>query len=290
MIVLTLCNHKGGTGKTTSAVHLAAALGLSGRRTLVVDLDPQGFLTRQLGVDEPVPEQSSLVLFELNRTLADVEVQPLNGFDLLPSSMGLTRALRQLTKPADVLWIKESLGQTELPYDVVLFDTAAAVTVFSLNALVASRFCVIPVTPEHQPVLGAEQTFQTARLVQSKLNPDLTDPLFLLTQVDARRSDHAAYRAMLRQTYGPCVLQSQIRTSASLSRTYPRGTTVFDHDPYGRGAVDYANATDELLRIVAQGGLRTGVAGRDAADHATLAPAASASGAAVAAPAAPQPA
>ena len=266
MIVLTLCNHKGGTGKTTSAVHLAAALGLSGRRTLLVDLDPQGFLTRALGAPEPAPEHSSLALFEPQQTLAEVPMLPMSGFDLLPSHLAMTRVMRKLDKPSDVLWAKDSI-RTLSGYDVLLFDTAAAVTVFSLNALVASRFCVIPVTPEHQPVVGAEQTFGTVRMVQQKLNPELTDPLFLLTQVDARRSDHGGFRATLRHHYGPCVMCTMIRTSAALSRTYPGGTTVFDHDPYGKGARDYANAADELLGIIERGGLRTAVRGRAGDEH-----------------------
>lgn len=266
MIVLTLCNHKGGTGKTTSAIQMGAALGLTGRRTLLVDLDPQGFLTRALGIPEPPAEHSSLVLFEPQQSLAEVTMYALNRFDVLPSHMGLTRAMRKLDKPSDVLWAKDSL-QALTGYDVVLFDTAAAVTVFSLNALVASRFCVIPVTPEHQPVVGAEQTFDTVKVVQQRLNPDLADPLFLLTQVDARRSDHAGFQATLRRHYGPCVMKPMIRTSAALSRTYPAGTTVFDHDPYGKGVRDYANAVDELLGVIERGGLRTGVRGRPPERH-----------------------
>lgn len=270
MIVLTICNHKGGTGKTTTALNVAAALGLSGRRTLLIDLDPQGFLTRTVGVEEPAPEASSMALFDLERSLPDVPVVGMNGFDLLPASYKLTHLMRQLNKPTDVLYVREAL--TTVPeYDVVLFDTAAAVTVFSLNALVASRFCLVPVTPEHQPVLGAEQTFQTVRLVQSRLNPDLTDPMFLFTQVDARKGSHAAYRKTLRHFYGPCVMKSVIRTSTSLSNHYPMGTTVFDHDPYARGARDYANAVDELTGIIARGGLRTQIPGRDPSEHAQLA-------------------
>ncbi len=269
MTAITICNHKGGTGKTTTALNLAAALGLSGRRTLAIDLDPQGFLTRTVGADEPAPEASSMALFDLNTDMRALPVIAMSGFDLLPASYKLTHLMRQLNKPTDVLYVKEALGAAP-DYDVVLFDTAAAVTVFSLNALVASQFCVVPVTPEHQPVLGAEQTFQTARLVQSKLNPDLADPLFLFTQVDGRKGSHTAYRRTMRHHYGPCVMRSVIRTSTSLSNHYPMGTTVFDHDPYSRGARDYANATDELLGVVAQGGLKTDVRGRDAHEHAVL--------------------
>lgn len=246
MTVLTICNHKGGTGKTTSAIHIAAGLGLSGYRVLVIDLDPQSFLTRALGVEEPEQVRSSLMLFQDEVPLGEVEPISLKGFDLLPSSSVLTKLMRRLNKPTDVFWAKEAI-RNGLDYDIVLFDTAAAITVYSLNALVASQYVVIPVTPEYQPVIGAEQTYQTATMVKERLNPELHLPLFLFTQVDARKRNHHRYRRYFRKRYSDQVMETVIRTNASLATSYSDGTTVFEHDPYSRGARDYANATDELL-------------------------------------------
>jgi chromosome partitioning protein len=253
MIILTVCNHKGGTGKTTTSIHMAAALGLSGYRTLVIDLDPQGFLSSALGIKEPAVEASSAMLFNRGEGLKGVPVKKMRSFDVLGSSSVLSKMMRRLNKPTDVFWAKESLEQ-ELDYDIVLIDTAAAITVYSLNALVASRYVVIPVTPEYQPVLGGEQTFQTSMMVQEKLNPTLSPPLILLTQVDGRKRSHQIFRQYLRQRYGQQVMKTIIRTSAALSQSHRDGTTVFDHDPTSRGAVDYANATDEILGYVAADG------------------------------------
>ena len=246
MTVLTICNHKGGTGKTTTSIHVAAALGLSGYRTLVLDLDPQAFLTRMLGVDEPDPRHSVLALFDAEG-LREAQPRQLRSFDLLPASSRMTHAMRKLNRPTDVLWAKETLQQ-DLGYDIILFDTAAAVTVFSLNALVASQHVLVPVMPEYQPVLGAEQTYRTVEQVREKLNPDLQMPLFLFTMVDARKSTHHRFRAYLRRAHGDRVMNTIIRTSAALSVQHRDGSTTFDHDPHARGARDYANATDELLR------------------------------------------
>ena len=264
MKTLAICNHKGGTGKTTSVIHIAAALGLSGHRTLVIDLDPQSFLTRMLGVPDPDDSASSLMLFN-QKQLKDIPKLTMRGFELLPSTLSLTRAMRKLNQPMDVFWLKESLEGAEV-YDFVLFDTAAAVTVFSLNALVAAEHVLIPVTPEYQPVIGAEQTVQTVRLVQDKLNPDLASPMFLFTQVDARKRVHHQYRSYFRKTYGDAVLRSVIRTSASLSSSMRDGSTTFDTDPYSRGARDYANAVDEILRTISAGTNGASAAGDGTAD------------------------
>lgn len=252
MDIISVCNHKGGTGKTTTAIHTAAALGLSGRRTLVVDLDPQGFLSRMMGVSAPPEAASSLAFFDFDIEVDDIIIQEMNGFDLVPSSTELTKRMRSLNKPTDVLWLKERLHE-RLDYDVVVIDTAAAVTVYSLNALVASQHVVIPVLPEYQSVVGAEQTYQTTELVRSKLNPKLKTIHFLFTQVDARKRIHYTYREYIRRKYEERVLNSVIRTSAALAESYENHTTVFDHDPYARGARDYANATDELMSIVGCG-------------------------------------
>ena len=245
MPVVTVCNHKGGSGKTTTAVNVAAAFGKTGRRVLVVDLDPQGFLSRTLGIEEPTPARSALALIDPEGRLEGLPIAHASGFDVLPASQAMTRAQRSLNKPTDVFWLRESLAHGH-DYDLVLIDTAAAVSVFTMNALVASDEVLVPVTPEYQPVVGAEQTWTTARLVRDRLNPALGEPQFLLTQVDARKRNHAGFSRYVRETFGDHVLRTVVRTSAVLAETGRDGRTVFDTDLSSRGARDYASVVDEL--------------------------------------------
>ncbi|MBN4056177.1 ParA family protein, partial [Rhodothermus sp. AH-315-K08] len=206
MISLSVCNHKGGTGKTTTTMMMAAALGLSGHRVLVVDLDPQGFLSRMMGIAEPEPSHSSCVLFSEENRFSEADLVKTAGFHVLPASTRLSTDLRRLTRSVDVLWAKEFLEDGLSDWDFVIFDTAAALTVFTLNALAACQHVVIPVLPEYQPVVGAEQTYQTALTVRKKLNPGMATPMMLLTMVDGRKHNHAAYENYLREEYGEHVL------------------------------------------------------------------------------------
>ncbi len=248
MRILTICSHKGGTGKTTTAVNLSAALALTGHRTLLVDLDPQGFLTSMLGLQQRPSAGSCLELFEPGASLREIQLTRVGSLDVLPSSTMMTSKMRHLNKATDVFFIKEALARGN-DYDMVIFDTAAAITVFSLNALVASNYTLIPVTPEYQPVMGAEQTAETIRVVRDKLNPELHLPYFVLTQVDARRRVHDRYREYLQGRYPDQVLDVEIRTCSSLANSYKGGATVFDLDLNSRGAQDYAKLTDTLLSI-----------------------------------------
>ena len=249
MQILSICSHKGGTGKTTTAINLSSALGLTGHRTLLIDMDPQGFLTSMLGLPQPQKKNSCLMLFEQGISLGEIQFTRVGSIDVLPSSSMMTSKMRHLNKAIDVFWVKEAIGNGG-GYDIIIFDTAAAITVFSLNALVASDHVLIPVTPEYQPVMGAEQTIETVKVVGQKLNPKLEHPKLLLTQVDARRRTHQRYREYLRQKYGPQVLPTEIRTCSSLANSYKGGATVFDIDLNSRGAQDYAKLTDTLLPIV----------------------------------------
>ncbi len=253
MPVVTVCNHKGGSGKTTTTVNVAAAFGKAGRRVLAIDLDPQGFLTRSLGIDEPPAQRSALALIDPDGRLEGLPVVAASGFDVLPASQAMTRAQRSLNKPTDVFWLRESLARGH-DYDLVLIDTAAAVSVFTMNALVASDEVLIPVTPEYQPVVGAEQTWTTAGVVRERLNPALGIPQLLLTQVDARKRNHAGFGRYVRETFGDRVLQTVVRTSAVLAETNRDGLTVFDTDLSSRGARDYAAAVDELAELYFAGG------------------------------------
>jgi chromosome partitioning protein len=249
MTTLTICSHKGGTGKTTTAVNLAAALGLTGHRTLLIDLDPQGFLTSMLGLEQHAGPGTCLDLFESGADLRRIPLTRVGSVDVLPSSTMMTSRMRHLNKATDVFFIREALARGH-DYDIVLFDTAAAITVYSLNALVASHGTLIPVTPEYQPVMGAEQTAETIRVIRDKLNPQLQPPFFVLTQVDARRRVHEKYRDYLRRQYPDQILPVEIRTCSSLANSYRGGATVFDLDLHSRGAQDYARLTDILLPLL----------------------------------------
>ncbi len=249
MKILTICNHKGGTGKTTTAVNLGAAISLAGVKTLVIDLDPQGFLSDLVGAANPPVERSSLALFDANTSGSDVQPYSLAPFDLIPASLELTHAMKRLSRPVDVLWLKDSLADIK-GYDLIIIDTAAALTVYTFNALVASSKVLIPVTPEQQPVTGADQTYETCKLVQRKLNPNLDDPIFILTRVDGRKRSHVFYTKYLKERYKDLIAKSIIRTSSSLiwNQELEGSVSVFDRDISSRGAIDYANAADEISK------------------------------------------
>ena len=188
-------------------------------------------------------------MFEENLEPEKLPITKLKTFDLIPSSAALSSAIRRLTKPTDVLWLREFVDCMENRYDIIVFDTAAAVTVFSLNALVASNFVLIPVLPEYQPIIGGEQTYQTSRVVRKRLNPDLALPQFLLTMVDGRKKNHLGYQKYLRERYGNRVMRTVIRTCTTLSLTKQNGQTVFESDAHARGSIDYAGAADELGQL-----------------------------------------
>ena len=215
MAIIAVCNHKGGTGKTTTSVHIAAALGIVGYKTLVVDLDPQGYLTCMMDVDSFDIKDTARKLFETGDGLAGVEPLPLPFFDLLPNGEGMIHFTRKLSGITDMFWVKETL-QNQETYDAIILDTAAAVSVYVLNALVAADVLMIPVTPELQSVHGAEQTWDTAKEVREKWNPNLKKAMFLLTNVHGRKRVHRKYSRYMHWKYGDLVMDTAVRTCSSL--------------------------------------------------------------------------
>ncbi len=249
MSIITVCNHKGGTGKTTTSIHIAAALHLMGYKTLIIDLDPQAFLTCMMDISPSDTANTSLDLFRLDGSLSDLEVLQLPPFDLLPCTGGMNHLSSKLTSATDMFWVKEAL-QDQSIYDTIIIDTAAAVSVYVLNAMIAADTLMIPVVPELQSIHGAGQTWGTAKEVRKKWNPGLKTAMFLLTNVDGRKKIHRQYSQYMRKTYGGLVMDTVIRTCASLAVVCTEGTTVFERRLNSRGAKDYAAVIDELVRHV----------------------------------------
>jgi len=249
MPIISVCNHKGGTGKTTTSMHLAGALNLVGYKTLVIDLDPQGYLTCMMDVNVSEVEDASQSLFMPDTTLSDLKTLHLPSFDLLPCIDGMNYKAQKMTNVTDIFLLKESLMMQTI-YDVVILDTAAAITVYVLNALVASEILIIPVTPELQSVHGAQQTWETAKEIREKWNPGLRTAMFVLTNVHGRKKVHQQYCKYMRDKFGNLVMDAHVRTCSSMAVACSGGRTVFETQILSRGARDYAAVADEFIQHV----------------------------------------
>lgn len=248
MRIVSICNHKGGTGKTTTAIHLAAAFGMSGLKTLVVDLDPQSFLSAYMGLSEPNEAASSLALFGLVEDLSQIPKQNAKYFEFIPATHDLSASLKRLNRPNDVFWVKEVL-QNSSGYDVVIIDTAANVSIYGLNALTASDLVIIPVVPEFQSMVGAEQTAKTCRMVKQQINPQLQNPYFLFTKVNPQRLAHKENTKYLKQVFPKHVLKVMIESSVEFGKD-PRGKTLLETHFKSKPARQYMQLADEIKTLL----------------------------------------
>ena len=246
MRILAICNTADRTGKTTSAIQLAAAIGLSGRRTLVIDLDPAAWLSKRMGVFTADPSDSSMGLFEHDVDLGAMALHEFSGFSLLPAAAELRIRAQKLDKATDVFWVKEALSSLK-GYDFVIVDTPGGFRTLILNAMVAANALLIPLAPGIHALESGEHTWQMARDVKARLNPDLRSAQFLRTLAKPGQEDTVLTR--IRKRYSSQVLESVVRSSTILSLDmHTMGRTIFDISMQARGAIDYANAADELVR------------------------------------------
>lgn len=249
MHIISVCNHKGGTGKTTTAVHLAAAFGMSGLKTLVIDLDPQSFLSAYMGVAEPSETASSLAFFGLAEQLSDIPKQKSAHFEFIPATHDLSQSLKRLNRPTDMFWVREVL-QNSSGYDIILIDTAANVSVYALNALTASHLVIVPVVPEFQSMVGADQTAQTCQLVRQQLNPELKAPYFLFTKVNSQRTAHKENIRYLSQVFPNQVLKTKIETSVEFGNEPIDGKTILERKLKSKPAIQYICLADEVKSLL----------------------------------------
>ncbi|OIQ74739.1 sporulation initiation inhibitor protein Soj [mine drainage metagenome] len=255
--VLTVANQKGGVGKTTSTVNLAAALAMGGLRVLVIDLDPQGNASTALGVDHHTAGIEGLfeVLVE-DRPFSDVLVK-VAGFDQLecaPATLDLAgaeiqlvpmvarehRLRRSLTR---LLAEREKAGAR---LDYVLIDCPPSLGLLTLNALVAAEELLIPIQCEYYALEGVTQLLRTLGLVTEHLNENLVLSTVLLTMYDGRTRLAADVAANVRESFPDAVLNSAIPRSVRISEAPSYGQTVMTYDPLSPGAIAYLEAAREI--------------------------------------------
>ena len=257
--VLVVANQKGGVGKTTSTVNVAAALAQLGLRVLVIDLDPQGNASTALGVDHHRGVPSTYDMLVDGVPLADVMTtcDDLPNLWVVPSTIDLAGAEIELVSVV----ARESRLQRALAgsgrigsaaeagddrFDYVLIDCPPSLGLLTLNALVAGREMFIPIQAEYYALEGLGQLLETVAMVRKHLNPDLVVSTILLTMYDARTRLAAAVAAEVREHFGPEVLKTAVPRSVRVSEAPSYGQTVMTYDPASAGALSYLEAAREI--------------------------------------------
>ena len=248
--IMTIANQKGGVGKTTSAVNLAASLAQHGSRVLVIDLDPQGNASTALDVEHHVGVPSVYDVLVDDRPLAEV-IRPageMPGLYCAPATIDLAGAEIELVPVvARELRLARALRAYDTTHlDYVLVDCPPSLGLLTINALVAAEEVLLPIQCEYYALEGVQQLLNTAELVRVNFNPGLHVSTVLLTMYDGRTRLASDVADDVRAHFGTSVLRTIIPRSVRVSEAPSRGQSVISYDPGSSGAIAYTEAAKEL--------------------------------------------
>ena len=251
-VIISVINHKGGVGKTSTVVNVAAGLAQRKKRVLVVDLDTQMNLTHSLVGDLPEDEPSICDVIISNKTPLEAIIKKtqIEFVDIAPSGESMVNLELQLHSAIGREFkLKSVLSNAKIlaEYDVVLIDNAPHVGLATVNSLMASQYFMVPVSSEYLPLVGLKHLLRTIEQIKP-LHPTIKNLGYLLTMVDRREGISSDVEKILRDSFGEDVFASIVRVNTKLKACPQKRQSIFDAEkPTGRGYLDYSQVTDELL-------------------------------------------
>jgi len=252
--VIALVNQKGGCGKTTTAVNLSASLALSGRKTLLIDLDPQANATISVGVDPAqLPRTIYHVLVQgddsetlrLDEVIVETKVRNLA---LAPSSIDLAAAdLELAARIGRENALRKRLASLPLTYHFIIIDTPPSLGLLTLNALVACDSVIIPIQTHYYALVGMRQLLQTLKMVREEVGHQIEILGVLPTMYDSRTNISNEILQGIRERFGDAVFRTTINFNIKLVESSMQGVPLFVTQPASRGAQDYINLAKEVI-------------------------------------------
>jgi chromosome partitioning protein len=247
--ILSISNQKGGVGKTTTAVNLAASLALLGRRVLLLDLDPQGNATSGLGIDKGSVSGTLYDALVAERPLAELVVDTaVTGLSIVPATTDLVGAEVELTSAlAREQRLSDAIAPIAQSYDDVVIDCPPSLGLLTLNALTAADSVLIPIQSEYFALEGLSELVKTCTLVQRRLNPRLRREGILLTLFDGRNRLNQQVADEVRRHFGAEVFDTVIPRNVRLAEAPSHGEPIHRYDPRCPGARAYGDLCQEIL-------------------------------------------